>query len=477
MYDVAIIGAGICGASIAYYLSQKKLNICVVEQEPDVSMGATKANSAIIHAGYDPKPGTYMARFNVRGSAMIKDLCRKLSVPYKQTGSIVLAFDSGDVKTINMLYDRGYVNGVEGLRLLTAAETVKVEPNLNRKIKGSLWAPTAGIVSPWELCIAMCEVAAKNGCDFYLDNKVTAINNYNEYFEINTNTHKIDAKYIINAAGINSDNICKMAGECNFRIFPSKGQYYLLDKSQGSLINHIVFQCPTKFGKGVLIAPTTAGNLIVGPNAESDNMPDDLSTTRKGLEYVTKIASKTTDKLNYKENVRNFSGLRANSTKDDFIIESAPFSDRFINVAGIKSPGLSSAPAIAEYVLSLLEKIGLNLVEKETFEDSRTHINFTLLSDDQKNKLIKEDPAFGNVVCRCNTITEGEIIQALRSPIPPKTIDGVKRRAGTGMGRCQGAFCSPKVHAIISRELGIPFEKVEQDRKGSYIVTNELDKT
>ncbi len=474
MYDVAIIGAGICGASVAYYLSQKKLKICVIEKETDVSMGTTKANSAIIHAGYDPKPGTIMARLNVRGSAMIKELAPKLSVPYKQIGSLVLAFDERDLDTINLLYNRGIQNGVVGMKILSSRETLEIEPNIRTDVKGSLWAPSAAIISPWELCIAMCEVAAENGCDFLLENEVTKIKSEPSFFEITTTERKLQAKYIVNAAGIYSDRICSMAGSCDFSILPSKGQYYLLDKNQGDIVRHILFQCPTELGKGVLVSPTTAGNLIIGPNAESNNHPEDLSTTRYGLDYVAVTAAKTTDKINLRENVRSFSGLRANSNRDDFIIEPALFSQRFINVAGIKSPGLSSAPAIAEVALDRLEKGGLAMPQKEDYKNSRKHIVFNELTDEQKNKLIKENPSFGNIICRCNTVTEGEILQALHSPLPPKTIDGVKRRAGTGMGRCQGGFCSPRVHEIISRELNIPFEKVEQDRKGSYIVSEKF---
>ena len=476
MYDVAIIGAGISGASAAYFLSQRKLNICVIEKENDVSMGTTKANSAIVHAGYDPEPGTLMARFNVRGAEMTKELAGKLSVPYQQIGSLVLAFDDADLALINKLYKRGTQNGVPDLQLLTAAETHAKEPNLNPEVKGSLYAPTAGIVAPWELCIAMCEVAAKNGCDFLFDSEVTAIEDRQDHFVITTAQDTIEARYIINAAGIHSDKVCAMAGECDFTIYPSKGQYYLLDKNQGGLVNHVIFQCPTKLGKGVLVSPTTAGNLIVGPDAELGNQRDDLSTTRKGLDYVAEAASKTTTKINYRENVRNFSGLRAVSDKEDFIIGPASFSPRFINIAGIKSPGLTSAPAVGEYMGELLAENGLESEAKESYADSRKHIVFNELTADEKNKLIKENPAFGNVICRCNIVTEGEIIQALRSPLPPRTLDGVKRRAGTGMGRCQGGFCSPRIHEIISRELGIPFEEVEQDKKGSRIVISDLNK-
>ena len=476
MYDVAIIGAGICGASAAYFLAQRKLKICVIEKENDVAMGTTKANSAIIHAGYDPKPGTLMARFNVRGAALIKKLAAKLSVPYQQIGSLVLAFDDADLKLIHKLYERGVQNGVPGLQILSAEETLAKEPNLNPTVQGSLYAPTAGIVAPWELCIALCEVAAQNGCEFKLDSEVTAIENRQDHFVITTVNEKIEAKYIVNAAGVFADKICAMAGECDFTIHPSKGQYYLLDKNQGDLVRHVVFQCPTALGKGVLVSPTVEGNLIVGPNAELDNQRDDVATTRAGLDYVAATAAKTTTKINYRENVRNFSGLRAVSDKDDFIIGPAAFSPRFINVAGIKSPGLTAAPAIGEYVAELLENSGLKAEKKESYIDIRKHIVFNRLTAEEKKKLIKENPAYGNVICRCNTVTEGEILQALRSPLPPRTLDGVKRRAGTGMGRCQGGFCSPRVHEIISRELGIPFEAVELDRKGSRIVIRDMNK-
>ena len=474
MYDVIIIGGGVCGAAVAMYLSKYELKCCLLEKENDIAMGTTKANSGIVHAGYDPEPGTLMAALNVRGCELTEELCVSLGVPYKKVGSMVLAFDSRDLDHIESLYERGVANGVRGMKLLSREEVLEREPNLTPEVRGALYAPSAGVVNPWRLCIAMSEAAAENGVEFFLDHEVTGIEKTDGGFTVTAGGESFESAYIINAAGIYADEIARMVGQTDITINPSKGQYYLLDKTQSGLVNSVIFQCPTEKGKGVLVSPTADGNVIVGPNAEKDNVRGDVSTTREGLEFVAAEARKTTEKINYRDNIRSFSGLRANSNHKDFIIGESPVCRKFINVAGIKSPGLTSAPAIGEYIVDILKDCGLFMTEKSGWRVPEPVCRFNELSDEEKAELCKREPKYGNVVCRCNTITEGEIIQALKSRIPPRTLDGVKRRAGTGMGRCQGGFCGPKIHSIIAEFYGVPFESVQLDRNGSYIVCGKV---
>jgi len=473
MYDALIIGGGVCGAAIAMHLSKYEIECCLVERENDIAMGTTKANSGIIHAGYDPEPGTLMAKLNVRGNEMAHTLCKDLGVPFKAVGSLVVAFDDGDLEHIKRLYDRGVENGVQGMSILDGEEVASLEPSLSPEIKGALYAPSAGVVNPWQFCIAMAEAAAANGVEFKLGAEVTAIEKLPDRFRVTAGGEIIEAAYVINAAGVYSDKIAALVGANDFRIEASKGQYYLLDKTQSGLVSRVIFQCPTKAGKGVLVSPTADGNVIVGPNSESDSGREDRATDREGLESVSAAAAKTTAKINYRENIRSFAGLRAKADRDDFIIGESPLCERFINVAGIKSPGLTAAPAIGEYVAEIMRE-KLSPEEKRGWTMPAPRVRFAELSDSEKAEYCKRDPRYGNVICRCNTVTEAEIIAALESRIPARTVDGVKRRAGSGMGRCQGGFCGPRIHEIISRFYGVPAEQVLQDRDGSYIVCGKV---
>lgn len=470
MYDAAIIGSGIIGSACTYFLSRYKLKIALIEKNNDVCCGTTKANSAIIHAGYDPLPGTLMAELNVRGAQMAKELCEKLDVPYKQTGSLVVAFSDAEAKTVETLYERGKANGVPDMKILNKEELMKAEPMLSDEAVCALYAPSAAIVNPWEYGIAMAEVAVLNGAELMLNSKVTAIEKKDGFWKITAGGKEIDAKFIINAAGVSCDDIHNMAAPAAFKVIPSAGEYYLLDKSEGKRARHVIFQCPNKDGKGVLVAPTVHGNLIVGPNADERDK-DDTSTKTRCLDFVREKAVKSVPSINFRENIRNFTGIRAITDIDDFIIS---FADSgFLDLAGIKSPGLSAAPAIAEKAVEMLRENGLALEEKDNFADSRTHLRFKHLSAEEKNEAIRKNSAYGRVICRCETITEGEIIDALNSPIPPVSLDGVKRRAGTGMGRCQGGFCGPKVLEIMAKHKNAPFEDILQDNTGSVILTGE----
>lgn len=468
MYDVAIIGSGIVGSACAYRLSRFNLKTVMLEKNNDVCCGTTKANSAIIHAGYDPKPGTLMARLNVEGSEMTAEICERLDVPYKQIGSLVVAFSEEEAKTIEELCKRGIQNGVQGVEIIGRDKLKELEPNISDNAVCALYAPTAAIVNPWEYGLAMAETAVRNGTEIMLESEVTGIDRKDGFWKIRTVKGNIEAKYVINAAGVNSDDIHNMVAGETFKILPSAGEYYLLDKSEGTRVSHIVFQCPNKTGKGTLVAPTVHGNLIVGPNSVAGSK-EDVSTKTASLDFIREAASKSVPSIAFRENIRNFTGIRANSTVDDFIIEFA--AEHFLDLAGIKSPGLSAAPAIAKMAEEMLIENGLEAIEKEKYTDKRTHIVFKHLSPPVKNQVIYQNPAYGRVICRCETITEGEILAALNSPIPPVSLDGIKRRAGSGMGRCQGGFCGPKILEIMAKYKNTEYENILQDNTGSYILT------
>lgn len=473
MLDVAIIGGGIVGCAVAYELTKYQVKAALFEKENDLAIGATKANSAIIHAGYDPKPGSLLAKLNVQGNQMAKELAKKLAVPFRECGSLVLAFSEEDKQTIKHLYQQGVANGVPNLQILTGEETKQLEPNLSNQVIGALYAPTAGIINPWEYALALAEVAVLNDLSLHLDTEIQDVSKQSNGFVLKTNRGEFKTNYVINAAGLYADKLHNMVAKPSFRILPNRGEYYLLDKSEGDIVSHIIFQCPTEAGKGTLVAPTVGGNLIVGPNNEPLTRRDDLATTHEGLLQVAKMARKSVPKLCLNASIRNFSGIRAASDSDDFIIAQADDAPGWIDLAGIKSPGLSAAPAIAPDAIALLEKSGLKLEKKKTIIDSRTKVRFRKLTQEQQEEKIKENPAYGQIVCRCETITEGEILDALQSPIPPKTLDGVKRRCNTGMGRCQGGFCSPRVMEILSKAWGVSQEEILMDANGTYILAGE----
>ena len=472
MYDVIIIGCGVVGAACAYELSRYELSVAVLEKSNDVANGTSKANSAIVHAGYDPHPGTNMARLNVEGNRLMPELCRRLDVPFRQTGSHVLAFNEKEVETLKTLYARGVENGVPGLKLLSGEEARAMEPNLSDAVCGSLWAPSAGIVSPWELTLALIETAVRNGTELHLEAPVTALRQENGRFIAETPKGVFEAKYVMNAAGVRCEEIAAMLGCADYKIQPNRGEYFLLDKSEGTRVRSTIFQCPNENGKGVLVSPTVHGNLIVGPNAVNISDPDGTENTAAGLAFVREMALKSVPSISFRDNIRNFSGVRANHPEDDFLIGENPKVSGFYELAGVKSPGLSSAPAIAKDAARWMAG-KTTLTEKTHFIDTRRRIRFNELSAEEKNALIREDPLYGRVICRCETVTEGEIVAAIHSPVPPTTINGVKRRVGAGMGRCQGGFCGPRVQEILSRELGIPMDKILMDQPGTYILTGE----
>lgn len=478
-YDVAIVGGGITGCALAFELSQYRVKTALLERSNDVAAGATRANSGIVHAGYDPEPGTLMARCNVEGNARIRELAPALGIPFRNNGSLVVALSEAELPLLNDLYDKGVQNGVPGLELLTGEEARKREPQLAAEVAGALYAPTGSIISPWEFALALAETAVVNGCEFLPEHEVISIRREEGGFRLTTAAgQELWSRFVVNAAGTHGDRVNDLIAPHTFDIRPSKGQYYLLDKSQGELTKATIFQCPSRLGKGVLVSPTVHGNLIVGPDAEAQPDPDDTSVTAEGLAYVASQARRSVPGFNLRESIRNFAGVRAVSARaggaDDFIAEEAPGVPGFFNLCGIKSPGLTSAPALAKVGVELLEKAGLTLETRTDFKLCPRPRPFRSASDEERAAMAAENPLFGRVVCRCETVTEGEVVAAIHEPIPAGSVDGVKRRCNAGMGRCQGGFCGPRVTAILSRELGVPMTAVPQDGPGTQMLTGEL---
>ena len=476
IYDVAVIGAGITGTSIVYELSKYNLKVLLLESENDVSQRTTKANSGIIHAGYDPLPGTKMSRLNVEGSKKYKELAKSLNVHYEQIGSLVVGRLPDDLEKIQKLYNQGKEVGIEGLEILHKEKLHKLEPYLAEDLDIALLAPTAAIVSPWEMAIAMAETAVFNGTNLKLNNKVVSIDKVNNIFKIKTNEDIYEAKYVINCAGTHADEIYKMVlkgheDEC-FTIVPTKGEYYLLDKNQSYLANRVIFQTPSKLGKGVLVSKTVHGNLIVGPNASIDvKHKDDTSNTAEVFDYVRKTSARSIPSINFRENIRNFAGVRATiKDYDDFLIEESPLVKNFINFAGIKSPGLSCAPSFGPEAVKILKDCGLTFVKKDKFTLVPLNKYFSEMTEEEKIAKIKEDKDYGQIICRCESVTLGEIKNAIHRIIPATTVDAIKRRTNSGMGRCQGGFCGPKIVEILQEELHKDATSIEQDKKGSYII-------
>ncbi len=472
MFDVAIIGAGIIGAAIARKLAQYNLRLVLIEKDSDLANGTTKANSAIVHAGFDPEPDTFKARFNVEGNRLYDSLCRELNVPFHQNGSLVIAFCDEEMETLSGLYERGRSFGVPRLELLGREKLHKMEPGLNEDAVGALYAPTAGITDPYLLAIALGESAAASGVEIKRNCPVEAITKLGDKFKIQCSGEVIEAGHVINAAGLYADRINEMVNPSYFQIKPTRGEYFLLDKKTGHYARHVLFPCPTRLGKGVLIAPTAHGNLIIGPNAETVDSREATETTAFGLDFVRKNAEKIKKDLPFHKVITSFSGLRAKSTRGDFIIEETKETPGFINVAGIDSPGLVSAPAIAEYVAGLLTGKTGRLEKNNNYRPAaKNHTPFMNLNQDEKEALIKEDPRFGKIICRCESITEGEIVRAIEGPVGARTVDGIKKRTRPGGGRCQGGFCGPRVIHILARELGLEPEEINKDNPGSYILT------
>ncbi len=469
--DVVIIGAGIVGASLARKLSLYNIRVLLIDASSDVATGSTKANTALVHAGYDAVSHTLMARFNREGHAMYKDLCCQLDVPYKQIGSLVIAFNNVDEKQLQKLLDRGKTNGIKDLHLIDRNEVLNLEPAVNSSVRSALYAPKAAITGPWELAIALTENAMDNGTELSLISPVTKIEKKLKGFVVTFGHSSVTTRAIVNCAGIESDTIHAMLKKPDYTIIPRKGTYFLLDKKSGDHVKHIIFQTPSELGKGVVCAPTVHGNLIIGPDACQNNDKYDLSVTRDSMDTVRSVALQSFPDLDFGMSITEFAGVRAHSSSGDFVIRHVTGIPGFFEAGGIKSPGLTAAPAIAEFLSDqIIQYLGAPSLKLHVKTTRKPVIRFSGLSDAEKGMLIKANPAWGHIVCRCETVTEAEIVDSIHRFCGSKTVDGVKRRVRPGSGRCQGGFCLPKVIQILARELKIPPESVEKELPGSWIL-------
>lgn len=473
VFDVIVVGAGVSGCAVARELSRHEGEVLVMEAGEDVCSGTSKANSAIVHAGYDARPGSLMARMNVRGNEMMGELCRDLDVPFRRIGSLLVCTSEARLGGLSELLERGRENGVPGLRLLGAEEARRMEPNLADAVVGALWAPTAGIVCPFALNIGLAESAARNGVDFRFNTRAERVwRDGGGTWHVRTNNGEYRCRALVDAAGLYADRLHNQVSTRRLSITPRRGDYLLLDRSAGAHVSHVVFPQPTELGKGVLVAPTVHGNLIVGPTAV--DLPDEgrdwTATTREGLDLVRERASETVRDLPLGEAITSFAGLRAHEAGHEFVIGPAEGAPGFFDCAGIESPGLTSAPAIGEYLGRMVAE-HLGLPEREGWEPCRRGVvDPRSLSPEERDELVRRHPEYGRIVCRCEQVSEGEILDAIRRPLGARSLDGVKRRVRAGMGRCQGGFCSPRVMGILSRELGIPLEEVTKCGGASRVV-------
>lgn len=478
MFDVAIIGAGIAGSAVARQLSRYDLKIVVLEKGVEVCQGTTKANSAIVHGGFDAKEGTLKAKLNVLGCKMYPSICKELSVEYKNNGSLVLAFNENDMKHIHELYERGLKNGAKDIEIINGEKVKEIEPNINDDVVGALWCKSSGIVCPFNLNIALMENAITNGVKLRLESEVLDIKKIEDNcFEIKTKKEIIKSKYIINAAGVYSDKINYLIGGNEFYIIPRKGEYKVLDKSEGYKVSHTLFTCPTEKGKGVLVTKTVHGNLLVGPNAKVVEK-DDITTSKSGLKEIMDGGRKSIPNIDFSKTITSFAGVRATPNTGDFMIFKSKVAKGFINVAGIESPGLASAPAIALYVEDLLKEVmhedNKKLELNKSFNPIRLKNKaFMEMSIEEQKEILSKDERYKTIICRCENITEGEIVDAINRPCGAKTVDGVKRRVRPGMGRCQGGFCGPKVVEILARELNITPQEVLKDYENSKMLVGK----
>lgn len=482
MYDVVIIGAGVSGCAIARELSRLELRIVVLEKALDVCEGTSKANSGIVHAGYDAVPGTLKAKLNVAGSRKMEALSKELDFSYRRNGSIVLCFDEKEQHRLSELKERGEANGVEGLRILDRQELTELEPNVGDEAVAALYAPTGGIVCPFGLTIALAENAADNGVEFQFDREVKSIERKEEGYLVTAGENAYETRVVINAAGVYADRIHNLVSKAYMEITPRKGEYMLYDKKTGNMVNATLFQLPTALGKGILVTPTVHGNLLTGPTAQDIQDREGTDTSREGLSQVSEKAALSVKQIPARDVITSFSGLRAHITAwtpaeggredagEDFVIGEAADAPGFIDVAGMESPGLSCAPATGEYVAELVRKL-LNPEEKKNFISTRKGIpNMALASDEERHRLISENPAYGNVICRCEMVTEGEILDAIHRTPGAVTVDGIKRRTRAGMGRCQSGFCNPRVVEILARELQKDESEIRKSGKDSWFL-------
>ena len=472
-YDVVVIGGGVIGCAVARELSRYQVKACVVEREEDVCSGTSKANSAIVHGGFDAEPGSLKAKFNILGSQMMEELSKELDFDYKRNGSLVLCFAEEDKPALEALYEKGVKNGVKGMSIISGDEVRKREPNIEDTVVAALDVPSGGIVCPFGLTIALAENACDNGVEFQFLTEVETIEKEAEGYVLKTSKGEIHTACVVNAAGVYSDQIHNFVSEKKLHITARKGDYCLLDKEAGSLVSHTIFQLPTKMGKGVLVSPTVHGNLLTGPTATDIEDKEQTATDAKELDSLMSRAALSVKGIPFRQVITSFAGLRAHEDGDDFVIGEVSDAPGFFDAAGIESPGLSSAPAIGQW---LAEKVAekLNAKKKEDWNGTRKGIvRPELLSKEERAELIRKNPAYGTIICRCESVSEGEIVDAITRTLGAKSLDGIKRRVRQGMGRCQAGFCTPRTMEILSRELGIRMEEVCKNAPGSEMLTGQ----
>ena len=469
-YDVIVIGAGVTGAAVARYLSRYDARILVLERASDVCEGTSKANSAIVHAGFDAEYGSMMAKFNVRGSEMMEDLSKELDFAYDRCGSLVVALSEEDLPKLQALYENGVKNGVRDLRIVSREELLEMEPNISDAAVSALYAPTGGIVCPFELTIALSENAAVNGAEFLFNAEVQKVVPEDGGFTVESSKGSFTARAVVNAAGVYADLFHNQLAEKKIHITPRKGEYLLLDHTAYGFVKHTIFQLPGEYGKGVLVSPTVHKNIIVGPTANDIEDKEGVNTTAEGLREVIEKSALAVRNLPTRQTITSFAGLRAHEDSHEFVIGEVPEHPGFFDCAGIESPGLSSAPAIGEEVSDqIAARLGLSRKVQFTAE-RKGIVKAAELSLEQRNELIRKEPAYGQIICRCESVSEGEILDAIRRPLGATTLDGVKRRVRAGMGRCQAGFCSPRVMEILARELHQDLSDITKKGPGSPII-------
>lgn len=477
MYDIIVIGAGVVGTCIARELSKYQADVCVIDKADDVASGTSKANSGIVHAGYDCKPGTLMAKLNVRGNELLYQLAEELDFPIKKNGSLIVCTIESERGKLDVLLDQANKNGVPDARIMERDELLKMEPNLSPNAVAALYVPTGGIICPFNLAIAMGENAAVNGVEFKFETEVKNIVKKDGYYELDTNKGPLEAKIVVNAAGVYADVMHNMVSEKKMKIVARKGEYLLMDKELGDYFHATIFPLPGPMGKGVLTAPTIHGNMFVGPSATDIEDKEGVNTTQEIIDDLVDKASNsylTKDRLPMNKVITSFAGLRAHEEHHEFIVEEVADAPGFFDAAGIESPGLTSSPAIAEMMVGLIED-KYNFPKKDNFIAKRKGIvHMEDLSIEEKNEMIKKNPQYGNIVCRCEMVTEGEIVDAINRPLGARSLDAIKRRTRQGMGRCQAGFCTPRTMEILSRELGIPMTEITKKGEGSNMLVGKI---
>ena len=473
--DVVVIGAGAVGCAIARELSKYQIRVMVVDKNEDIGGDASKSNSAIIHTGYDAAPDTLESQLVVAANPMYDEIVKDLDVPFKRIGAILPAITSEQFEQLPAIKEKAFKNRVYDVEYKSGAELLEMEPNLNPEVKGGLYIPRESIIDPFILVQALAENANANGVEFLLNAKVTDIKTENGKIKsVVTTKGEIETTYVINSAGLYCDDIAEMVGKADYKVVARKGQFYILDKNTSCQVNQIVLPIPTKITKGKLMCPTIHGNMLVGPTAEDQPSKVDKSTSAEGLASIATDVRNLVPNVNLRDTITQYSGLRPNRNPEGLHVDTYEDLYGYINLSGVRSTGLTLSVAMGKYVAQKMLEIGAEMTLKDNFIKTRKGIvKFSEQTREKQAELIQENPLYGNVICRCETVTEAEIMQAIHRPLGAKSVDAVKRRVRAGMGRCQGGFCGPKVIEILARELGVEPSEINKNNEGSYMVTGK----